>query len=370
MTTETEVEEVQTTEDIGEQEEVYDFASMSDDEVRNFKFPDEEVTTEEVTDEQETETEVKGSEVDPETNDETEEGDTETKDEQPKTGIVGRVVNVGGVDVTIESEEEALTLIQRGLGANRRMQELAPKIKMISTLEKQGLTDPDKLNFLIDLANGKPEALQKLISDKGIDTFDLSTGEVGDYQPEDYSISDSELAVSEAFDSISAEPTYSDTVATINGFDDKAKQTLTDNPSLIPELHTDMANGTYAEVMKIVAVDRAKGNLQGLGDFQAYQHVMKVVKEHSAGNRGTGEAGHNNSTNGQQAAGNLAGTEGTQEAGHKQAVDSNVGNQPLNAARQAAQSTTKARGVDSSATVIDFDKMTDEQIRNFDYSRL
>ena len=276
-------------------------------------------------------------------------------------------MKVGGTEITINSPEEAVTLIQRGLGANKRMQELQPQLRIVSMLEANGLMDKDKLNFLIELDKGNPDAIKKLIGSNDVDAFDLSTGEAQeDYSPSDYSVTDSEYALEEAFRGISTSDSYNDTLETIKGFDDKSKSLIQEKPALIGQLNSHVSDGTYTEILKIIQKDRMLGNLTGLSDLEAYEHVWNTVQEHLAGNPGMGEAGHKNETNGQNRKEHLAGTGGTQEAGHNSNDDRQVGN-AQSRAKAAAESTNRSRGSQQD-TAIDFDKMTDDQILNLEYS--
>ena len=65
-----------------------------------------------------------------------------------------------GTDMQAQSVEDAIQLMQMGAGFHKKIAALKPAMKQVKLLEKHGLLDEDKLNYLIDLANKKPEAIQ------------------------------------------------------------------------------------------------------------------------------------------------------------------------------------------------------------------
>lgn len=278
-------------------------------------------------------------------------------------------LKVGDTEITVNSVEELVTLAQRGLGANKRMQDLAPKLKTLSMLESNGLLDQNKLNFLISLDKKDPAAIRKLVADSGVDVFDAGTGNPDeDYTPKDYSVSDEEYAVEQAFSDISTTSSYEATLKTLTSYDDASKAQIRKDPSILRELNEHHGNGIYEEIQKVVLKDRAMGNLEGMSDFEAYRHVWKTVQEYSASTAGGSEAGHKSLTNDSTSDGNLAGTEGTQEAGHKVKANKQVG-KARSKARKAAEATNKSRG-SHKADTINFDELTDEQIMAMDVNSL
>jgi hypothetical protein len=272
---------------------------------------------------------------------------------------------VGNTKITINSAEELVTLAKRGLGANKRIQELAPQLKIMSMLESNGLMDQDKLNFLIALDKKDPAAIKQLVATSGIDAFDASTGEVDEsYTPEDRSVTDDQFAVGEAFRGIQGTPTYNETLKSIDGFSENSKAEIRANPSLIGQLSEHHENGYYQEIQGIVLKEQAMGKLRGLDNLQAYKHVWNQIQENSASMGGGSEAGHKNTTNDQSSQENLARKGRNPEAGHKAKAGKRVG-KAQQAAKKAAESTNKNRG-SQKPTTVNFDDLTDEQIADLD----
>ena len=74
-----------------------------------------------------------------------------------------------GKDIQVRSPEDAIRLMQMGVNYSRRMQEMKPIRAQHEMLKAQGLDNPDKLNFMIEVMKGKTEAIQKLLKDNKID---------------------------------------------------------------------------------------------------------------------------------------------------------------------------------------------------------
>lgn len=189
-----------------------------------------------------------------------------------------------GKDVQVHSVEEAITLMQLGANYTKKMQELSPNLKVLKTLEKHELLDPDKLNYLIDLSKKDPGAIAKLIKDaeyepKGLDEEEDNV----EYTPTNHQVSDNVVQLEEVLSGIENTPTYDKCIDVIgNQWDEKSKQLLTQEPQLIRSLNEQMQQGIFDKVND--AVERAKmfGGLSGLSDFEAYKVVgaeMMAKKE-------------------------------------------------------------------------------------------
>ncbi len=380
----------------------YDFNNMSDEEFMNVPLdifekegeakaeaPEEDVEPEDAPEEEQVEEEVLAPEtdetdeevetqeplleVDPELDPESTEApseDDESEAEKVPAEVTDTLAELlktplkhGGGEITINSGEELVTLAQRGLGSAKRMQELAPKLKMIRTLEAGGMTQED-LNFAIALHKKDPEAIRKLISTSGVDPFDVSTGNADvEYVAPDHSISDAQHNLEEVLVSLGDEKGYSAAMKTLTAFSDSSKLEVSNDPSSIATLVRDHSNGNYEQAMEIVRIEQAKGNLLEMSEFAAYRHVMKVSGEQNVRMAGKSEASHNGTSDGQTTEENLAANGGS-PAGHKGSSDRQVV-QRQTKARNASNATNRGRG-SSQPAMIDFDSMSDEDIADID----
>lgn len=187
-------------------------------------------------------------------------------------------MKANGRDVTVSSLEEARTLMQQGLGYHKNMQEFKPYKKAMSLLKKRDALDPEKLDFLLDVSEGKVEALAKLFKDKNIDPMDVDP-EAGDKYKSEYEDTEPLDALTEVLDSIPAGEVKSKTLNILSekGWDQASKQRLYSKPSDIRVLHEHVENGTFDIVMAEVDKQKALGNYLEMSDLEAYDTVGNVL---------------------------------------------------------------------------------------------
>ncbi len=183
-------------------------------------------------------------------------------------------LKANGKTVKLRSPEEAITLMQKGAGYTKRMQEMAPYKKALVMLERANLLDEDQLSFLIDIHNKNPEAIRKFLNDNNIDTLDLELEEPKEYVPGRNKISDSEIQFREAIDEVSSAPNGGATITTCNSWDKESKVLLGQNPNLLRIIHEQIQNGIYDTVTNEVERLRSLGEIpSGMPFLQAYKVV-------------------------------------------------------------------------------------------------
>lgn len=173
-------------------------------------------------------------------------------------------------EVKLDNIEDARRLMQMGVDYSKKMELMKPHLRILRTLDKAKLTDPEQVNFLIDLHEKNPDAIKKLLKDGDIDPMDLDLKDSETYKPNEHVIGDTELALSEAFDSISESPQYQAVLSTFDKMDTVSKQQLQDNPGVIPVITQHMEAGIYEKVWAKVQTERMFGRLAGLSDLDAY----------------------------------------------------------------------------------------------------
>lgn len=177
-------------------------------------------------------------------------------------------------EIKLDNIEDARRLLKMGVDYSQKMQRLKPQLRILRTLEKAKLTDPSRINFLIDLAANKPEAIRKLLKDNDIDPLTLNLKDSEDYTPTDHAVGDAELEVRDVLDNIKDDPDFDKTFDIITKKLDKASRTiLQERPEIIAELHEHIGAGVYDKVQERVANERVFGRLKGLSDLDAYYQV-------------------------------------------------------------------------------------------------
>ena len=154
-----------------------------------------------------------------------------------------------GREITLRTPEEAIRLMQMGAGYGRKLQDMQPHLKTLRMLEKNNLLDEAKLSYLIDLDQKNPDAIKKLIKDAGIDPLDLNMDDNANYRPTNHSVSDTEVAFSEALKDVSAQPGGRETIQQINTTWDKtSKEALWAQPELLRIIQSQKENGLFDQI--------------------------------------------------------------------------------------------------------------------------
>ena len=217
------------------------------------------------------------SEVDTESEDEVEEEEAEAEPEVDYAAeykrLIGTPIKANGKDITIDSIDDAIKLIQMGANYYKKVEQLKPAQKIISMLEKAQLLDESKLSFAIDLLNKDPAAIQSLVGD--MDISDVLDEKHNGYTPKDHTVSDVQLNLDNAINDVASTPTGHITLKVLGEqWDQASRQIVVSNPSIIGLINQHVADGTFDTVTREVEKRRMLGQIpQGLNDIEAYKFV-------------------------------------------------------------------------------------------------
>jgi hypothetical protein len=180
-----------------------------------------------------------------------------------------------GKTIELRNLDEAISLMQMGANYTRKMQDMAPHRKTLLMLENAQLTDPDKLSFLIDINNGDPKAIQKLLKDKGVDPLSIDTSEDSNYLGGNHKVSDEEANFRTHLDDLSSHENGKATLQTINStWDQASKDVLWKEPQVMLAIHQQRENGIYARIEAEVARQKTLGHVPAdLPFINAYKVV-------------------------------------------------------------------------------------------------
>lgn len=177
-----------------------------------------------------------------------------------------------GGEVKVRNVDEAIQLMQMGANYTKKMQALQPNLKVLKTLEKQGLLDEAKLNYLIDLSKGDPKAVAKLVKEANPEWSQVDEEE--EYIPTNHQVSETAIQLEQVLDNIESTPTGARCIDVVgNQWDDGSKAILTKEPALIAQLNEQMQAGIFDKINKEVQHVRMFGGLVGKSDFEAYRIV-------------------------------------------------------------------------------------------------
>ena len=185
-----------------------------------------------------------------------------------------------GKDIQVRSPEDAIRLMQMGVNYSRRMHEMKPLRAQNEMLKAQGLDNPDKLNFMIEVMKGKPEAIQKLLKDSKIDPIDIDVSKEVPYKPVDHRVDPKTMAFREAIETTLASEGGSDLIKDINSsWDDLSKEALRDQPAIFQNLLAQKKSGVYVQIKKELDYQRTMGFLTDVPFVQAYHQVGDAMQK-------------------------------------------------------------------------------------------
>lgn len=188
----------------------------------------------------------------------------------------------GGQTVVIKNDDEIISLMQKGIGFTAKSQKLAEQAKLAAVLEK-GQISMEDLPFLIDLKHQKPDAIRKLIKDAGVDPLDIDTDSPDTYQAGNYTVTEKELAFTNALDELTSTPEGKEFVSTIHtDWDSSSKEVLWDNVGIMTIMAEQYQSGVYKMVTDEMNRQKLVGKLPtDLPFIQAYKAVGDQLLESS-----------------------------------------------------------------------------------------
>ena len=206
-----------------------------------------------------------------------------TADQYAEVGrrIMGEF-KANGTTMKVKSVEDALQLMQMGANYHKKMTGLKPSLKTLKLLENNDLLNPEKLNYLIDLSQKKPEAIKKLLKDSNLDPLQIDLEEENNYVPAKRTVSDTEMALEEVLNNISDSPSYDKTLTVLSEkWDDASRRAIADDPQIIGVINAHMDNGIFDQVANAVAYERSLGKLAGVSELDAYQRIGAYMHENN-----------------------------------------------------------------------------------------
>ena len=260
---------------------------MTDEEIAQLPPPDidDDNTSEDQTD-SDTEPQVEDSaeegEQDPEPSNDVGEGesDEEGQTQEPEIDYkkfyetMMSPIKANGKTFTPRNAEEAIRLVQMGANYTRKMQGLAPYRKKIQMLKNAGLLEDEKLNYLIDLSQGNPDAVKKLLKDSKLDPLDIDTTNESTYIPSNHQVSDNEMQVQTIVDDLKSTPEGLETLDLLQHWDQASLQEIWQTPSILATLDEQRQNGVYQHIVNEMEHQKMLGNLSPDVPFlQAYKAV-------------------------------------------------------------------------------------------------
>jgi len=186
-----------------------------------------------------------------------------------------------GRDMQVRTPEDVIRLMQMGVNYSRRMQEMKPLRAQDQTLKQNGLNDPEKLNFAIDLMKGNKEAIKQLLKDHKIDPVDIdTTTEDKPYQATQYQGDPKDIAFNDAIQETMAATGGRELISDINkDWDPVSKEALRDQPTIFQNILAQKQSGVYGKIKDELNYQRTMGYLTDVPFLQAYHQVGEAMQE-------------------------------------------------------------------------------------------
>lgn len=246
--------------------------------------------TEDTSDEEESPIYEENTEIDDNSD---ENSDTIQKDTNNKTPnyeeFYKRVMapfKANGKTIQLNSTEEAIALMQKGVDYTRKMQDIARYRKPMLMLERANLLNEDQISFFIDLVNGDQEAIRKLLKDKNIDAFSLpSEDEPINYVAGAHKISDDQINFKEQLDSIASQPKGVEFLKEVNDYDQQSKDHIYKEPRILQALYQQKQGGLYDKIVEEIERQRILGQIP--------DNVPFLIAYNTIGNKLFGQGSNN-----------------------------------------------------------------------------
>ena len=194
--------------------------------------------------------------------------------------VVGTPFKANGKEITVDSAEDAIKLMQMGANYHKQMQQLKPAKRVIAMLEQAGLMDEQKLNHVIDIMNGNSQAIHKLIQERNIDVSDLYSNEEIDYTPNQHQVSDERIEIDTLFNELNGTEHGKRVLQdVVGGWDEKSRHAIGQTPDILRVLSSQVENGIYDVIVAEVDKQRMLGNIPANAPMlQAYEQVGKYLQ--------------------------------------------------------------------------------------------
>ena len=192
--------------------------------------------------------------------------------------------NAAGQEIKVQSVDEAIRLMQMGVGFNKKTAAMKDLRRKIQPLEEHKLLTEENISLFIDLVAKKDQnALKKLINDFGVDPIDIDTDDSSEYKPNTYTADENRLELDDVLDSLRDSPHYTNILDIVgNKWDEKSKQAVAAKPNIMNDLESHITSGVYEKVNAEMQRQRALGYLQGMSDLEAYNTVGAKMAEAGA----------------------------------------------------------------------------------------
>jgi hypothetical protein len=194
--------------------------------------------------------------------------------------LIGQPIKANGTEITLRDADEALRLIQKGAGYEKKMEALKPARKSAAMLEAAGLLGDDTaLSHMIDLYNGNPQAIARLVKDLKIDIFALDLDAGDQYRAVSHLQTDEAVTFTETLKEVRTLEGGKEALALIDSWDQPSKDAIWGNAEAVRQIFEYKQSGVYDTVATEVERRRTLGQIPAGTPFI---HAFKQVGDEMA----------------------------------------------------------------------------------------
>lgn len=216
--------------------------------------------------------------------------DTETQTDNSEGSVdykafyesLTRPFKANGAEFQITSPEEAISLMQKGLNYTAKMQDLATARRYIQMLQKHDLLDESKLAFLIEINEGNPNAIAKLLQEKDVDLYDGASVEKAEAYTTDKKLpSVSEIQLQDVIAELQNESGFAQLYEEVAAYDQQSVAAIVQNPELLRQLYGNVGSGYHSQIKNALAYAKALGRIPAnMSYLEAYSAIGHELAAH------------------------------------------------------------------------------------------
>jgi len=205
---------------------------------------------------------------------------TEEEDNEQQNGVlITKPLKYRGKEIWVNSEEEAIELMQKGLDYSFKMNKIKPHRSIVNIVEEAGLSVED-IKALADAKSGKQEAIRYIVNKFGLepqdDDFvfddDTQAGSNEEYKPE---VKPQDPVLEIYQEVANREPELAGKVSKIwDELEDTFKQELY-NPDVFRAFIGSVKTGEFEKVLPEAV--KVKALNPGVAWLQAYQYAVQNI---------------------------------------------------------------------------------------------
>lgn len=194
--------------------------------------------------------------------------------------IVGKPFKANGREITVQTPEEVIQLMQMGANYHEKMAALKPSRRIMKMLENENLMDEQQLGFLIDLHKKDPKAIAKLVQDSGIDLMEFDVEQGAGYKSQHQAPPEVQIELADTVQELQHNPGFKEVLTHVTTvWDAQSQDMIANNPGLLRVLDAQKASGNFDIIANEVQRLRTFGQLNGMTSLQAHAAVENQLMQ-------------------------------------------------------------------------------------------